>query len=141
MVKDAIAANQNAIGLQLSLLEENNYRSLIFASSDHADSTKRPKLVLCYNLPNQINELTGIGNDIKVFPNPVLSGKFKVDFNRNNSNDFTYQLLSMDGRVCKEGDFKMSDELNVFDLNCGIYQLLLIDAQQVKRNIPIYINH
>lgn len=139
MVMEAIGANQNYIGLQLSLLSEDNYRSLIFASSDHADSTKRPKLVLCYNLPNQVSELNEKMSPINVFPNPTNTGTFSIDFAGENQHKFVFELYSMTGSLCKSGNFKFSNQIQVSELQNGIYQLVITHENGHKKTLPVSI--
>jgi hypothetical protein len=48
LVADMTADQSKNYGMMLRLQTEEIYRQLIFASSDHADATKRPKLVVKY---------------------------------------------------------------------------------------------
>jgi hypothetical protein len=54
LIDDIRANPTSSYGLMLQLATETIYRSLILASSDHADSTKRPKLEICYSIPPSI---------------------------------------------------------------------------------------
>lgn len=49
LVKDMVSNNQN-FGFCMQLQVEQIYRSLLFASSEHGDATKRPKLVVVYEV-------------------------------------------------------------------------------------------
>ncbi|MES2560103.1 MAG: DNRLRE domain-containing protein [Bacteroidota bacterium] len=51
MIQDMVQLPSTNYGMVLKLLNESVYRSLQFASSDHPDSTKRPRLEICYSLP------------------------------------------------------------------------------------------
>lgn len=49
IAQDWIQNPGNNYGLRLKMLTNNYYNSMIFCSSNHPDSTKRPKLEICYN--------------------------------------------------------------------------------------------
>ncbi len=61
LINDMRTNPTSSFGFMLKLKLEEIYKSLIFASSDHADSTKRPKLEICYTLPTiiQVNSPNG----------------------------------------------------------------------------------
>lgn len=58
-------------GMMLKLATELNFRSMIFASSDHPDPTKRPKLEICYTLPAPPIVLANFNGGDKVLRNTV----------------------------------------------------------------------
>ncbi len=51
MVQDMVTNPSTNYGFMLQLITEQYYRILVFASSDHPDSTIHPKLEICYTLP------------------------------------------------------------------------------------------
>lgn len=139
MVNDARASNLNAIGLQLSLMEENSFRSLIFASSDHADSTKWPSLKITYIEPTSMSELS-MEKSIGIYPNPITEGFLNVLSNVP-LNEFTsYALYSMAGIKCKQGEFLNGHKVYVGDLLNGAYQLMLESSNGAKVVFPIVIS-
>jgi hypothetical protein len=51
LISDMRADTTHANGLMVILQDEVAYARLMFASTDHADSTKRPTLILQYYIP------------------------------------------------------------------------------------------
>lgn len=51
LVQDIIDNPGAGFGFQISLATEQHYRSLIFGSSEHPDSSKRPRLTIKYSVP------------------------------------------------------------------------------------------
>ncbi len=140
LVNDAKAANQTVIGLSLSLVDENDYRSLIFASSNHADASKRPSLKICYSLPNGANDNL-VSRNIGVYPNPVFDGKLNVGIDNVQGNTMEYVLYSIAGNKCKEGDLENSNCILVNDLSNGLYQLVVINSNGSRNVFPIVISN
>ncbi len=140
LVNDAKAANQTAIGLSLSLVDENDYRSLIFASSDHVDAAKRPSLKICFTLPNNHSE-QAFSRNISVFPNPVFDGKLNVKMENAQGNTMEYFLYSIAGNKCKEGSLENSNSILVGDLSNGVYQLVVINSSGSRTVLPIVISN
>ena len=140
LVNDAKAANQSVIGLSLSLLDENDYRSLIFASSDHVDASKRPSLKICFTLPNNISE-QAFSRNISVFPNPVFDGKLNVRIDNVQAKTIEYVLYSIAGNKCKEGSLENSNSILVGDLSNGLYQLVVINSNGSRIVLPIVISN
>ncbi|MCX6897031.1 MAG: DNRLRE domain-containing protein, partial [Verrucomicrobia bacterium] len=58
MLSDMVQNPSSSFGFMIKLLNENYYRSMIFASSDYSDCTKHPKLEITYNVLNPIHVLT-----------------------------------------------------------------------------------
>jgi hypothetical protein len=128
------------IGLSLSLLDENDYRSLIFASSDHVDASKRPSLKICFTLPNNISE-QAFSRNISVFPNPVFDGKLNVRIDNVQAKTIEYVLYSIAGNKCKEGSLENSNSILVGDLSNGLYQLVVINSNGSRNVLPIVISN
>lgn len=120
LVQDIInlpAANRN--GFLIKLQTESYYRSMLFASSDYSDATKRPKLRIGLNfcsaaavrqstpetnvLTSDIPDLLGkVQNGISALVKTNLqSGNVKVDYELSNEGKTVLQIVSMDGAVLK----------------------------------------
>jgi len=54
MVQDMVTNPATNFGFMLQLVDENFYRKLIFASSDHGDPAKHPRIDICYSTPNAV---------------------------------------------------------------------------------------
>lgn len=58
-------------GIMLKLQNETTFRRLNFCSSDHSNPSLRPKLYICYTIPNiSIKDVAPI-NNFNVYPNPA----------------------------------------------------------------------
>ncbi|MFI5221767.1 MAG: DNRLRE domain-containing protein [Bacteroidia bacterium] len=123
-----------SFGLMMQLQTEQNYRSMVLASSDHSDSTRWPKLVICYT-PN-----TGLNNLVKeisitVFPNPS-PGNFTVQF-ENNSVPFNLKIFNINGQLIDERQGIRENELQINNdhlaNNKGIYFIEIASQGSVYR--------
>ncbi len=79
LVQDMIDNPSSSFGFMIQLQTEVLYRSVIFASSDNADPTKRPKLVINYTDVTSVELLEG-NELIKVYPNPANGELIHFDF-------------------------------------------------------------
>lgn len=93
LVQDMIDNTNNSFGFGLSLLTEEHYRSLIFASSDHTNSALHPKLELTYTVNNStlVKENNLNNQNVVVYPNPTNS---RVNIKLNN-NSIKYSLVEV----------------------------------------------
>lgn len=71
LVQDMIDDPMGSYGFLLRIKREQPYKSVIFASSDHADASNHPKLEVTYAL--NISEKAKVESmpDIQIFPNPA----------------------------------------------------------------------
>ncbi len=69
LVTDIYQNSGSSYGFMLKMQTEVPFRGLSFASSDHVDATKHPKLEVTYTVPVGTKENEEKG-DIKLFPNP-----------------------------------------------------------------------
>ncbi len=75
MMQDMVNDPANSFGFRLSMITPAFYRSLIFASSDHPDPNKHPRLTIIYDANN---------------PNPVISNNNLPDTTICDGEDITY---------------------------------------------------
>ena len=66
--------------------------------------------------------------EINIFPNPATS---KINVNFKSINDVFYKLINIDGILCKNGYLGTRDNIDVSDLNTGIYILELYSGKTV----------
>ena len=68
LIRDMLNNPSSGYGIMMRLATEENFRAIKFATSDHPDATKWPRLEICYTL--------GVGNKeihyqtLELFPNP-----------------------------------------------------------------------
>lgn len=113
-------------GFMLSIINSNYYRQMIFASSDHPNPLKRPKLEITYTSTADQEE---VNQDIEmsIYPNPT-TGIVYI----NSNIPFAYSLTDMLGREVKN-DSLGSNGLHEIDLTGepnGVY-MLTIKGQNV----------
>lgn len=71
LIQDMIEQPNSSHGLMLRLLNEEVFRRVVFASSDHPDETKHPKLEVCYTFGTATNDFTV--RPLIVHPNPFTN--------------------------------------------------------------------
>ncbi|MCX6897030.1 MAG: DNRLRE domain-containing protein [Verrucomicrobia bacterium] len=79
MVMDMIQYPSSSYGFMIKLQNENYFRSMIFASSNHPDCNKHPKLEIKYTMPTGIHEISD-NTLFSIAPNPS-TGEFMVSWN------------------------------------------------------------
>lgn len=100
LVQDMINDPANSFGFELFLETEEYYRRRVFATSDNPDSTRHPKLVVCYTLPVEIDQATFTTN--RVYPNPIRQGDLHLTTNFAYTADATFAIFNNMGlEICK----------------------------------------
>ena len=90
----------NNHGFMMKLKTESHYRSVIFSSSDRADSTEHPEIVIEYELPELTNIIaTEKESFAKVYPNPFSNS---TTFELGEVAEYTIVLFSSNGTIVKE---------------------------------------
>lgn len=70
MVIDMKNNQTQSFGMILKLQDENFFRKLVFASSDHIDSTRHPKLEVTYLTAVGLNTVEKMNSSVSISPNP-----------------------------------------------------------------------
>lgn len=73
MVTDMKNNPTQSFGMMLKLQDENFFRKLVFASSDHVDSTRHPKLEVTYITGVGLNTVEKLNTSVSISPNPFTS--------------------------------------------------------------------
>jgi hypothetical protein len=116
-------------GFMIMLNTESYYRSLLFASGDCADATKRPLLRICYHIPASIsdNQKNQVPN-ISVFPNPA-SDNITVACTTL-PNNAILSIYNMQGQLLlSQPVLQNKTEINISSLAKGIYYIKLSTQQ------------
>lgn len=66
--------------------------------------------------------------ELKLFPNPT-SDAITITSNENETEDITYNIIDILGRVVKNGHSKLNQEINIQDLNNGNYIVEIENTQ------------
>lgn len=69
-----------------------------------------------------------IKQELKLFPNPT-SDTLTIISNENETEDITYNIVDLLGRVVKKGQSKLNQEINIQDLNNGNYIVEIINTE------------
>jgi len=142
LITDMVNQPDSNFGFMLKLKNEQTYRSLILASSDHADSTKWPKLKICYTIPSAIeNTLENSNRQWTVYPNPT-NGNFIVE-SKNTSQPYSIRLINLNGELVLESKNVLDQQyeiyMNAANKVAGIY-ILEIKCEEEILFKKIFIN-
>ena len=121
LVQDMINDPDNSHGFLLKLVKEQDYRKMIFASSDNSDSSLHPKLKVCYSKANSISE--NIDNIIRfdLYPNPA-SNIVTIKIRNNNQKSVSIEIINSLGHlIMQKSDFKSNVSIDISNYPSGIY--------------------
>ena len=121
----------SSYGFTMKLVTEQYYRSVIFASSDHPDSTLWPELTVCLdpNCTTGGEELYGTSENWNVFPRPFGDVLNVVKTVENDGSLQTYSLQNINGQMIKSGKLAGNNTMiDTGDLPAGIYFITLQSA-------------
>lgn len=122
MVADMIADPMNSFGFSLRLETEEFYRRRVFATSDNPDSTRHPKLELCYSLPVSIDQLSA--ETARVYPNPIRQGDLHVTTNIENGQPRSFAIFNNLGQLLYENTRMTPNTEGAFSIDAGIMNQL-----------------
>jgi hypothetical protein len=98
LVTDIFSDPSNSHGFLLKLVTEQYYRSLIFASSDHADSTLWPQIEICWVMNADVLQLDNVEQTFSVFPNPTFD-IVNIHYLHNDFEDYKLTIYTIEGQV------------------------------------------
>lgn len=133
LLKDIVDNPTTSFGFLLSLQDESFYRLMNFASSDHADSTRHPKIKICY-AENITSIKPPLLNQVKfeLYPNPAKDWVRIVVQNPESSN-ITVEILNLQGQIVKKMPVaRAGAELDVSGMSAGIYYVRITDGFKVS---------
>ncbi len=141
LVVDMMNNPTTSYGFMIKLQDENYYRKLVFASSDHPDSALHPKLEVCLQASStSIPNINGNKSSITVFPNPAdnfVSISIK-DFNE----DIIVSLFDITGRKLMEKSVLSSQtQFDISRFANGVYFLEIKCGESIKSRQKFIINH
>lgn len=107
--------------------EVNYYRSVLFASSDHADSSLHPQLEVCYRtdwpLAIELDEPQKL--EILVYPNPN-NGRFQIQVPGDNIQDYAIEVFDLLGKRIQTPEW-MNGYLTIYEQ--GVYMVRIMDSE------------
>ncbi len=133
LINDIYNNPNQSHGIMMSLQTESPYRSMVFASSDHPSSLKRPKLTITYNLLSTLVNAYKLDNSqsLRIYPNPT-NDFISLEFNRSESSNDNYSICDALGNIVMTSALINSEQIEVKKLNAGVYYLT------VKSNNKFY---
>jgi hypothetical protein len=90
--------------------------------------------------PNSINVYSDINTTISVYPNPVNDKLYLQSQIFKNPNKVSYQIMDIFGNTILEGNYSLSDYIDVSSLASGVYFIKAISGTEVATNKFIKIN-
>ena len=128
MTQNMMGLNNSNNGFLIKLSNESYYRRMIFASSDHFDVQKHPKLKVCYSFTTHlIDEESEIG--FSIYPNPSsTSVKIVADL----SEEYNLNVFDVRGRLILNSTLNSSSTLDVSDFSKGLYIIRLSSDKRVS---------
>jgi hypothetical protein len=136
LVKDMLKYPTRSFGFMLQLVNEHYYRSMLFSSSDHPDTTLHPKLEITYQWGLGYQDFD-IYEKIWVYPNPS-NGRFTISNIPDAVN--TVEITNLVGlKVYQETVKSESKEVNINMVPMGIYFIRITNGTKtVTRKIIKY---
>jgi hypothetical protein len=130
IVNDMVQNPSSNYGIMFKLITEIQWRAMIFASSDHPDSTLHPKLEVCYTSPTGINSIS-LNEEIQINPNPS-TGISSIASESHNFDFSHIEILNYAGqRIFDEPIIIVNDPfvVNLSHEAKGIYFVILSGAE------------
>ncbi|MFK8044610.1 MAG: DNRLRE domain-containing protein [Crocinitomicaceae bacterium] len=128
LTQDMVGGSNNNYGFLIKLVTESYYRRMVFASSDHPNASKHPKLKICYSVgPALISENQEL--EFSIFPNPSSNS---IQIKTNGSLDYKLQIYDSRGRLILNSDFNESEIVDVSQFSTGVYMVNLSSSGQSK---------
>jgi len=144
LINDMISNPNSGYGFMLQLVDEQFYRMVMFASSDHPDFNLHPKLVMKARNPNYIPPVYRMPicdalNNLSIYPNPAEENVNLVVTDL--SQDIELELFDITGRIVRKQMLcTESSNIDVSHLAQGTYLLRMrTEGCEVKR-IKFVIN-
>lgn len=125
LVQDMIDNSSMSFGFMLKMIEEEPYKGLTFASSEHIDSTLHPTLEIIYSAPASLPANDDFRNQIHFYPNPANQFLY-IQFIAKNTSQVEIDICNMAGEKLiglKEELISGKNEvrLNIESLSHGMY--------------------
>ncbi len=125
-------------GVLLKVDTETRYRSLVFASSDNANTAIRPKLNICYYVPSSSiksfrkSNIVNSNTEVNINPNPT-NGQATILLNGFDMENTSVEIFNVNGQLVKS----LNPTSNYFKVDLmgqspGVYVVKIFDGKQVK---------
>ena len=140
LVQDMVNDPSNSFGFMMRLQTEIQYRDLLFAACEHADSTLHPKLEINYTEPTAIKFTEQNIFNVSLLPNPITTNSFLVIKTKNTP--FQISIFNSNGnRLYQYENYKGEIfPLGKLDFNRGIYLVRIKAPSGENRSLKFAVN-
>lgn len=126
MLQSMIDSPSVSHGFLMKLVNESDYRRLLFASSDNADTSLHPKLEICYTNPSASIHINKTKPLCQVYPNPS-SGIVKIRVDEQLISHSSVEIYNAYGQSVKRIELSQPFlEMDLSDLASGLYTLRVV---------------
>lgn len=127
LVQDAVNAPSNYFGFQYSLVIEQQFRSMVFASTDHSNVNLRPSLRVCYEtLVAATRDVIEMEAYITAFPNPS-SSTMSISISGWNPGEVKISVYTIESKLVSEATHMLGTSPisldGIEEVEAGIYFL------------------
>jgi hypothetical protein len=117
-------------GLMLELIDNSLYNSMKFFSSDYSDTTKTPKIVVCFKSTVGITNIKN-NSRILIYPNPA-SNEIIIESN-NLSNEDIFVISNLNGQeLTRQQIKKYKSTIDISNLPSGIFFVTVISDKAIE---------
>jgi hypothetical protein len=118
LLQDMVDDTAGSFGFMLKLQSEIYYRILIFASSDHPDTTLHPKLVINYSNPASVEPISKSNMGIVAYPNPATQ-TVTIKINNTANEPAVFSLEDATGRVVMQKSIVLQNGTTDYAFHMG----------------------
>jgi hypothetical protein len=132
MVRDMIQDSDDQKGFLLRLRDEEEFRRLTFASSDHPDPARRPRLEICYHSSVSTTDQS-VHHEPILFPNPATD---QVEVRSvEGFNSFDLHIINHLGQVYSQQKVYPGSRISLKALPPSVYIIILHEEKMGRQFI------
>ena len=125
LVQDLVSNPAQSFGMLIQLQTESPQRSLLFASSDHANPALHPQLAVCYTFSTGTSEITK-SPAFRLYPNPT-KGMFHLKL-FSGAERYTVSIYNAYGALVYETELHTEEATIQTPLSAGLYTVRAVGA-------------
>lgn len=125
LVQDIVSNPAQSFGMMIQLQTESPQRSLLFASSDHANPARHPQLDVCYTFSTGTRDVSS-SSAFAMYPNPT-KGSFRLKFSAG-AERYTVSIYNAYGALVYETELQTEEAIIQTPLSAGLYTVRAVGA-------------
>ncbi len=141
IIQDMIDNPTSSFGFLLMLQTEQYYRCLLFASSDHPDYNRHPKLEITYTTNIGINDNKELLDLVEIYPNPTDDLLF-IKFNQIKDKSVLVNIIDSQGKLVLNTQLESTIEapfkIHLKNYPAGIY-FIKIQGETFIKNKKVIV--